>query len=251
MFATFNSPAMYLAKHAVLSLYASGRTTGIGIVLYSGDGVTHTVPIYEGYTVPHTSLCLNLAGRDITDYMMKIVSERGYSLITDIVCDIKEKLCYVALDFKQDMNIAASSTSVTKTYKLRDGQAIALSSERSRCAEALLQPSILGMESRGIHDAIYNSIMKCDEDIRKDANANIVLSGGNTMYPGIADRIEKEITSLAPSTMKIKVIALPERKDIVWIGGPLLAYIATFQQMWIRKQEYDETGPSVVHRTCL
>ena len=137
---------------------------------------------------------------------------------------------------------------LVKTYKLPDGQVIALGSELSRCPEALLQPSFLGMESRGIHDAIYNSILMCDEDIRKDLYANIVLSGGNTMYPGIADRMQKEITALAPFTMKIKVIAPPERKSSAWIGGSIIASLTTFQQMWIRRQEYDETGPSIVHR---
>ena len=131
------------------------------------------------------------------------------------------------------------------------------------------QPSFLGMESAGIHETTYNSIMKCDIDIRKDLYANTVLSGGTTMYPGIADRMQKEITALAPSTMKIKIIAPPERKYSVWIGGSILASLSTFQQvsfpllcflhcltltsfqMWISKQEYDESGPSIVHRKCF
>ena len=93
--------------------------------------------------------------------------------------------------------------------------------------------------------------MKCDIDIRKELYTNIVLSGGTTMYSGIADRMQKEITSLAPSAMKIKIIAAPERKYSVWIGGSILASLSTFQSMWITKQEYDDAGPSIVHRKCF
>ncbi|ELR21176.1 Actin1 [Acanthamoeba castellanii str. Neff] len=138
-----------------------------------------------------------------------------------------------------------------QSYELPDGQVITIGNERFRAPEALFQPSFLGMESAGIHETTYNSIMKCDVDIRKDLYGNVVLSGGTTMFPGIADRMQKELTALAPSTMKIKIIAPPERKYSVWIGGSILASLSTFQQMWISKEEYDESGPSIVHRKCF
>eukprot|EP00808_Paulinella_micropora_P000778 g48314.t1 len=231
MFETFNTPAMYVAIQAVLSLYASGRTTGI--VLDSGDGVSHTVPIYEGYALPHAILRLDLAGRDLTDYMMKILTERGDSFTTTASA--------------KSWPMPAESSELEKNYELPDGQVITVGNERFRCPEVLFKPNLIGKEN----DGIYDSIMKCDVDIRKDLYGNIVMSGGTTMFEGIAERMEKEVVALAPASMKVKIVAPPERKYSVWIGGSILASLSTFQQMWISKQEYDESGPGIVHRKCF
>jgi actin-related protein len=255
MFENFNVPGMYIAIQAVMSLYSAGKTTGV--VLDSGDGVTHFVPIYEGYAFPHAILKMNLAGRDLTEYFSKLLTERSILLHSttekDILRDIKEKLCYVSLDYENELRESQKSTSVEAQYEMPDGEVITIGSERFRCPEVLFKPQLIGKEFVGIHDQIYNCIIKSDNDIRKDLYSNIILSGGNTMFPNLPDRLTKEVQKLAPTatSSKVKVIAMPERKYSVWIGSSILSALTNFQCMWITKSEYDDCGPQIVHRKCF
>ena len=251
MFETFNVPAMYIAMQPVLAFYSSGRTAGV--VFDSGDGFSNAVPIFEGYAIPHAILRSELAGRQVTEYLIKLLMEKGYSFTTtselEIARDIKEKLCFVAQDFTHEMNTADSSTKMNQSYELPDSRYVGLSTERFRAPECLFQPALIGKEdTQGIHQTIHSSAMKCHEDVRKELFANTVLSGGNTLFQGFTERMEKEIASLEPN---VKIIAPAKRDLSVWKGGSVLAAQLNLANMWIFKAEYDEHGPSIVHRKCF
>lgn len=205
----------------------------------------------KGFALPNSTVRLELAGKDLTNYLQKMLTERGDFVTTTAektVQDAKELLSYVALNFEQEMQIA--SFSPDRTYELPDGQTITTGNERFRCTEALFQPSLIGMESVGIHKTAYNCVWNCDQDLRKNLFGNVVLSGGSSTIVGMAERMQKELSSLAPSVWSVKVVSLPERKYSAWHGGSILADLSTFQQMWISKEEYDKSGPSIVHKKC-
>ena len=251
MFETFNTPALYISNSALLSLYGAGRTTGI--VLESGHTASHTAPVFSGSLLSHATQRLALAGIQLTDYLTECLllnscSERA-------VRHIKEKLIYVSLTSKQDTAITSLVTA--HHYELPDGKVISLCSELSRCPEALFHPSLLlpsgppvpsQPSAQGIHESICSSVDKCDIDIRRHLYANIVLSGGSTLFPGLRERLEREVSLLSPLSTKVRVIATAERKYLAWIGGANLASLSTFNRMWTSKEEYDESGPMITGR---
>lgn len=253
LFETFDVPAAWIAIQGVMSVYSTGRACAV--VLDIGDGVAHTVTIYEGYTVPHSHQRVNLAGRELTEYLKRILTERGYDFNSsserDIVRHIKEKLCYVAQDFEAELSNAAESAYLEANYELPDGNVITISNERFRCPEVLFQPSLMGKEALSVHDAVYRTIMSCDIDLREMFYSNIVVTGGSTMFEGFADRLTKEMVAMAPATVCVKVVAAPERKYSVWIGGSILASLSTFRHIWISAEDYEIEGPSIVHRKCF
>ncbi|XP_022730404.1 actin-like [Durio zibethinus] len=238
MFEAFDIPSTYIAVQAVLSLYASGRTTGV--VLDSGEGVTRVVPICEGYALPHAIRWLDLAGKDLTNYLTKILAQEGYVFTTsaerEIVRDIKERLSYVAMDINKELATSRESSEFDGQYELPDGQVISIGASRFKRPQILFDPSRVGMESGGLHEILVRSIRRNDMDVRREMFGNVVLSGGTTLMPGLADRLAKEVSSLAPPGGRVRVIAPPERKYSVWIGGSILASLSTFEQMWITKK---------------
>ncbi|OBT80841.1 hypothetical protein VF21_00262 [Pseudogymnoascus sp. 05NY08] len=251
LFETFNVPALHTSIQAVLSLYASGRTTGI--VLDSGDGVSHAVPVYEGFAMPSAIRRIDVAGRDVTEHMQMLLRKGGHVFHTsaekEVVRLIKEKLSYVSLDPKDEergWGVRKTTDNMMVDYVLPDGNKLKVGAERFRAPEILFNPEIIGLEYPGVHQIVVDSINRTDLDLRKALFGNIVLSGGTTMTKGFGDRLLFEVQRLAVKDMRIKIFAPPERKYSTWIGGSILAGLSTFRKMWVSINDWHE-NPDIIH----
>ncbi|XP_037355609.1 actin-related protein T2 [Talpa occidentalis] len=251
MFESFNVPAFYLSDQAVLALYASACVTGL--VVDSGDGVTCTVPIFEGYSLPHAVTKLYMAGRDITEHLSRLVLAGGhtfpYPLDKALVDDIKEKLCYVALEPEKELSRRPEE--VRREYKLPDGRILHIGDQLHQAPEVLFSPDQLGMQSPGLPKMVSCSITKCDADIQKTLFGEIVLSGGTTLFPGLDDRLLRELELLAAKGTPIKITAPPDRWFSTWIGASIVTSLSSFKQMWVTSADFKEFGTSVVQRRCF
>jgi len=245
-FETFNVPALFLSMQAVLSLYATGRTTGV--VLDSGDGVTHAVPIYEGFALPHSIMRSDVAGRDVSRHLRLLLRKEGANFHTtaefEIVRTIKEKTCYLAAHPQKEESLDSEKLA----YVLPDGSTLEIGPARFRAPEVLFRPDLIGEEYEGLHECLVYSIQKSDMDMRKVLFQNIVLSGGSTLFKGFGDRLLSEVKKLAPKDIKIRISAPQERLYSTWMGGSILASLDTFKKMWVSKREYDEDGHRAIHR---
>jgi len=251
MFESFHVPSMNISPQPALSLYASGRNSGM--VVESGDGVTYCVPLYTGFCIPQAITRFDIAGSDITNYLQELLKKKGCSFSRDsfsdylTVRDMKEKLGYVALDFDSEMKKTESE--LAKEYELPDGSNVSIGSERFRCAELLFHPELVGFAGGGLHEAIYKSVQKCDIAIRR-TSLNIILGGGNTLFRGITDRLTKEILALVPPTWPCKVVNMDGRGISAWLGGSFIASLSTFSQTFLSKEEYEEKGAEFVQLKC-
>ncbi|KAF4018496.1 actin-related protein T2 [Dama dama] len=251
MFESFDVPAFYLSDQAVLALYASACVTGL--VVDSGDGVTCTVPIFEGYSLPHAVTKLYVAGKDITEHLTRLLlaSGRTFPCVLDkaLVDDIKEKLCYVALEPEKEL--CRRPEEVLREYKLPDGNIVPIGDQLYQAPEALFSPEQLGIQNPGLSKMVSCSITKCDADIQKTLYGEIVLSGGTTLFQGLDDRLLRELEQMASKGTPIKITAPPDRWFSTWIGASIVTSLSSFKQMWVTSADFKEFGTSVVQRRCF
>ncbi len=250
-FETFNCPALFFSIQAILSLYASGNTTGV--VLDTGEGVSHAVPIINGFAIPSAITRIEVAGKDVTRYLQTLLRKSGYVFHTsaemEIVRAIKEsKHMHVGNAYQFEH----SHSDVEKLeYKLPDGTIIKLDTERFKAPEILFKPHLLGLEYMGLHECITTSIESTDLDLRRTLYASIALSGGSTLFQGFGDRMLQEVKKLAPKDTRVRISSPPERKYSAWIGGSILASLSTFATMWTSAKEYREDSNCLFKKSFL
>ncbi|XP_078525053.1 actin-like protein 9 [Lissotriton helveticus] len=250
LFESLGCPGMYIAYQSVLSAYSYGKISGL--VVESGYAVTHTVPVLQGYNLPHATERMDHAGKDLTETLLKMLFEFS-SAFNDstkhIVEDIKRKCCYIALDYESELNIPENNYLVD--YQLPDGQVITIGKERFQCPEALFRPpEVVGIGQVGIHKMAENSLNKVPEECKREISENILLCGGSSLFEGFYERFCQEVKKWPPLQFKSNVISLPERKYSTWTGGSILASLKAFQSCWVHMAEYKEQGPHIVHRKC-
>ncbi len=252
MFEKFSAKSVCISCQPVLSSYSTGRTNAL--VVDISDTATRVVPVYEGFYLPPSTIRVDMGGRDITQYLMDILTHKGYALNSrvdrDAARDIKEKLCYVCKNMDIEME-RSRKESVEKTYEMPDGKKIVIGTERFRCTEPLFDPPLIGIDAQGIQKIIYSTIIKLDRRLQSEMFQNIILSGGGTMFSGFTDRIHQDISKMAGPDMKVNVIASPERNISAWIGGSIIGCLDSFSEISISKQEYQEVGPHLVHTKCF
>jgi len=252
-FENCNVPALFISMPAVLSLYASGATTGV--VLDSGEGVTSAVAVYKGYAIQNAISRIDIAGRDVTSYLQMLLRRNGYSFHKssefEIIRQIKETKCYIPKIYTQEEDLEKKEQIAFKEFMLPDGHVVKIGGEQFKAPEILFKPELIGLEYMGVHDLVTSSIMAADLDIRPELCTSMYLAGGCTLFDGFGDRILNEIRKKIPKNMKLKIMSPPERKYTAWIGGSILSMLAPFQQMCITKQEYEEGQFNIVHKKTM
>ncbi|NXD87576.1 ACTL9 protein, partial [Halcyon senegalensis] len=250
VFESLGSPGFFVAHQPVLSTYAHGRTSGL--VVDIGYAVSQAVPVHEGYGLAYATERMDLAGSHLSWYLATLLEGTGYMLNNKMVHameDIKHKCCYVASNFESECQLPPGSYALD--FPLPDGQTISLGKERFQCPEVLFNPlPNWGTPYMGIHEMAQRSLDRLPDEIRSTMYKNILLCGGSSLFKGLEMRFCSELLQSLPPNTELKVAAMPLRRYSAWIGGSILSALKNFQTWWIRRDEYDEEGPRIVHQKC-
>ena len=251
MFEKCNVPSLFISNESILPLYGSGKLTGV--VVSSGHDLTSVVPIVNGHTVDNAIKLLYVAGKDISEKIIKNLEKRDIYLGNMneklIANNIKENYCYVAMNYIEEDKMFVPENKLP--YTLPDGKIIEIGKERFNCPELLFHPDYVDLRRSGIQNITIDSIGLTPREYHDVLYDNIFLTGGSTLIPGFPQRYLQELTSLAPKGTNINIFSPPEREQSAWIGGSIIAQLEAFESFWITKEEYLEFGTSIANKKRL
>ena len=241
VFEKLRVPSYHTVKQPVLSLMASDCTTGLSFD--SGLTTSRAVPVVDGNVINEAVKSIPVGGKQLDDYMISMLGEKGILLSTQrekaLATEIKENLGRASLNFETEKFKEQS-------FELPDGSELIISNERFRCVEAIFQPQLVGLDCASIHEVIHASIQQCDMNIRMELYKNIALSGGNTMFESLDQRLFNELSTVAPSPAHIKIFAPPQRIHSTWLGGSILSSMSIFPSLCMTQEDYAEQGLAII-----
>ncbi|ODV80162.1 Actin/actin-like protein [Suhomyces tanzawaensis NRRL Y-17324] len=279
MFESFNCAGLYIAVQAVLALAASWTSSKVqdrsltGTVIDSGDGVTHVIPVAEGYVIGTAIKNIPLAGRDITSFIQQVLRDRGEADTSLQTAEkIKQQFCYVCPDivkefrkFDQYPQEKFAQYVVEYADKSRTN-VVDVGYERFLAPEIFFNPEIASSDYLTPLPTVVDQVIQSSPiDVRKKLYKNIVLSGGSTMFKDFGRRLQKDLKGLVNERIElserlsgvkstgvdVQVISHKRQRNAVWFGGSLLAQTAEFKSYCYTKSDYDEYGPSIVRNFSL
>ena len=255
LFDNLGVPALFFASQPILSLFSTSNTSGT--VLESGEGVTQSCVIYEGYSIPCSYERFNYGGADVTEYLKNLLKKRGYHFYNStefsIFNDIKENSCFAYIN-NSNSDIEQAKRAANKNpmnYYLPDGSNILIGEEKLLAPQILFNPEYIGKEYLSFQDMIISSINKVDNQIKQKSYENILLSGGNICFNGLNEQLNSELKSKLNKNMKIVLNKTEKPKFSCWMGGNIISTLEVFKKMWVTKNDWNEKGNTIIHSKTI
>ena len=251
LFESLGAPAVFFASQPILSLFSTSSTSGT--VLESGEGVTQSCVVYEGFSLPNSYERFDYGGADVSEYLKLLLKKKGYNFYNStefrLVNEIKENSCFcLSNNLNIDINNAKKGLNRNPiNYYLPDGTSISIGEERLLAPEILFNTEYMGKEYLSLSDIIMSSINKVEIQLRQKLYENILLSGGNTAFRGLKDKLTDEIKNKAYKNLKINLKSTPKPEYCCWLGGNIISTLEIFKKMCVNKNEWNEKGTKIVH----
>jgi len=247
-FETFNVPSLYIASHPVLTLHASGATSGLVVDLgYRG---CRAVPVFDGLCIRYAAMRSPVGGRALSAVCESLLTKRYCKPVRPPTLDaLREALALVAPKTLSPGD--KPNAELARDFQLPDGETVTFSSpERLLLGEALFHPTVVGITDLGIPGLLLHAVEAAEPDQRGAVGAHVAVAGGTSLTPGFTARLQSELELQWPDRPDVRLLTPADGHLSAWNGAAILSSLNLFHSLWITKQQYNDHGPSIVHRRC-